>query len=100
MVRLNLRLVRFISRSEVKISTHRLKKTKSAGSEERRTHLTLVGHSLGGWIVARALSKVASDGINPKKVRVAWGDYSRMKMAFNKVVAQLVLSSAKHSAEH
>jgi predicted alpha/beta hydrolase family esterase len=64
MVRLNLRLVRFIS-SEVKIYTHRLKNTKSAMPVERRAYLTLVGHSLGGWIVARALSKVASDGINP-----------------------------------
>ena len=32
-------------------------------SENRRAHLTLVGHSLGGRIVARALAKLSLDGV-------------------------------------
>ena len=35
--------------------------------EERRARLTLVGHSLGGRIVARALAKLSSDGVKVKR---------------------------------
>jgi pimeloyl-ACP methyl ester carboxylesterase len=53
-----------------------------------------------GWKLERNIVTGHCRIINPEKIRVAWGDYSRMKMAFNKVVAQLVLPAAKHSAEH
>lgn len=38
-----------------------------AMSEERRARLTLVGHSLGGRIVARALAKLSLDGVKIKR---------------------------------
>ena len=53
-----------------------------------------------GWKLERNIVTGHCRIINPEKVRVAWGDYSRMKMAFKKVVSQLVLPAAKHSAEH
>jgi pimeloyl-ACP methyl ester carboxylesterase len=38
-----------------------------AMSENRRAHLTIVGHSLGGRIIARTLAKLSSDGIKIRR---------------------------------
>ncbi len=53
-----------------------------------------------GWKLERNIVTGHCRIINPDKIRVAWGDYSRMKMAFKRVVSQLAFSAAKHSAEH
>ena len=60
----------------------------------------LFGNEKDGWKLERNIVTGHCRIINPEKIRVAWGDYSRMKMAFKKVVSQLVLPAAKHSAEH